>query len=352
VYSLYKKMKNDNNHIDFVALIGKYLAKEASADEIRSLEKWVEESEENKRLFNQHKQSWILSGINKENKKIDVDAEWDNLNSKLFGPKIESVPPLKIRKSQPGFPVLFRIAAAVVVLFGLSFLLYTFFLKPGSVELVASNEIKTETLTDGSIITLNRNSTVIYPDKFNKDIREVELAGDAYFEVEHNKNQPFVIKSQNIEIEVLGTSFYVNAHEKNPTVEVVVNSGGVALRSDTETQVVLKAGERGVFDKKTGQLIKEKNDDINFNSWKTRKLVFDDTELLEVVEKLNKVYNSNIEIINPGINECRITVTFDSMSLEAVLNILGETLDIFIEKSKDGYSISGEGCIIETGMLI
>ncbi len=218
--------------------------------------------------------------------------------------------------------------------------------------MVASNVIESETLIDGTVITLNRNSTLTYPEKFKKEIREVELSGDAYFEVEHNKNQPFVIKSQDIEIEVLGTSFYVNAHEKNATVEVVVNSGGVALRSDKQNQVVLKAGDRGVFDKKTRQLTRYKNEDINYNSWKTRMLVFDDTELLEVVDKLNEVYNTNIEIINPEINDCHITVTFDNMSIEAVLNILGETLDIIIEKSKQGYIISGEGCIIETGSLI
>jgi len=345
-------MKNDNNHIDFVALIGKYLAKEASPDEIMLLEKWVEENEENKKLFNQHKQSWILSGISKENKKIDVDTEWDNLNSKLFGPKIESAPPPKIRKFQPDLPIFFRIAAAVVVLFGLSFLLYTFFLKPGSVELVASNEIKTETLTDGSIITLNRNSIILYPEKFKKDIREVELSGDAYFDVEHNKNQPFVIKSQSAVIEVLGTSFYVDSHENNHTIEVVVSSGGVALKSGNVDQIILKAGERGTLYKNSGKLVKDKNRDINYNSWKTKKLIFDDSKLIEVVDKLNQVYNMKTEIINPEIYDCRITVTFDNMPLVAILNILGETLDIIIEKRDDGYYISGEGCLIDTGKLI
>jgi len=231
-------------------------------------------------------------------------------------------------------------------------LLYTFFLKPGSVELVASNEIKTETLTDGSIITLNRNSIILYPEKFKKDIREVELSGDAYFDVEHNKNQPFVIKSQSAVIEVLGTSFYVDSHENNHTIEVVVSSGGVALKSGNVDQIILKAGERGTLYKNSGKLVKDKNRDINYNSWKTKKLIFDDSKLIEVVDKLNQVYNMKTEIINPEIYDCRITVTFDNMPLVAILNILGETLDIIIEKRDDGYYISGEGCLIDTGKLI
>ena len=334
-------MKNDNNHIDYARLIGKYLAKEASAEEITALEKWVAESDENKDTFNKYKQSWILSGINKKNKKIDVESEWATLSSKLFRNRIEPAPSPKVKKLQPGIPLIFKIAAAVVVLFTVSFFLYNFFLKPGTVEMMATTTIKTETLSDGTTITLNRNSTFKYPKKFTKEVRKVELTGDAYFEVEHNKNQPFIIESQNIEIEVLGTSFYVDSHEDNSTVEVVVNSGGVALRSDKENQIILKAGDKGIFNKKTGKLFMEKNTDVNYNSWNTKLLVFDDTKLAEVVDKLNEVYDTNIEIINPEIDNYRITVTFDNMTIEAVINILRETLDIVIEKHDNGYLISG-----------
>jgi len=345
-------MKNDNNHIDYAALIGKYLAREADAEEIDLLEKWVKESEKNKATFNRFKQSWILSGINKQNKEINVDEEWAALTSKFFEQKIEPVSTTEVGKLNQGIPLFFKIAAAIVVLFTVTFFLYQFFLKPGMEQMMAVNVIETETLSDGTTITLNRNSILTYPEKFKKDVRKVELSGDAFFEVEHNKNQPFIIRSQSVEIEVLGTSFYIDAHENSPTVEVVVNSGGVALRAYKENQIILKAGDKGIFNKKTGQLIKEKNDDLNFDSWKTKMLVFDDTKLIEVVDKLNEVYNANIEIINPEINDCRITVTLDNMSLKAVLNILGETLDIIIGKSKQGYIISGEGCIIESGSLI
>jgi len=335
-------MKNDNNHIDYARLIGKYLAKEASAEEITALEKWVAESDENKDTFNKYKQSWILSGINKKNKKIDVEREWVTLSSKLFRNRIEPTPSPKVKELQPGIPLIFRIAAAVVVLFAVSFFLYNFFLKPGTVEMMAATTIETETLSDGTTITLNRNSTFKYPKKFTKDVRKVELTGDAYFEVEHNKNQPFIIESQNIEIEVLGTSFYVDSHEDIYAVEVVVNSGGVALRSDKENQIILKAGDKGIFNKKTGKLFMEKNTDVNYNSWNTKLLVFDDTKLAKVVDKLNEVYDTNIEIINPEIDNYRITVTFDNMTIEAVINILRETLDIVIEKHDNGYFISGE----------
>jgi len=335
-------MKNDNNHIDYAGLIGKYLAKEAGAEEITTLEKWVAESDENKDTFKKYKQSWILSGINKKNKKIDVESEWVTLSSKLFRNRIEPAPSPKVKELQPGIPLIFKIAAAVVVLFTVSFFLYNSFLKPGTVEMMATTTIETETLSDGTTITLNRNSTFKYPKKFKKDVRKVELTGDAYFEVEHNKNQPFIIESQNIEIEVLGTSFYVDSHEDNSTVEVVVNSGGVALRSDKENQIILKAGDKGIFNKKTGKLFMEKNTDVNYNSWNTKLLVFDDTKLAEVVDKLNEVYDTNIEITNPEIDNYRITVTFDNMTIEAVINILRETLNIVIEKHDNGYFISGD----------
>ena len=338
-------MKNDNNHIDYAGLIGKYLVKEATAEEINRLEKWVGESDENKDTFNKYKQSWILSGINKENMNIDLNAEWATLSSKLFEQRIDSVLSPKVRKPQPVFPMFLKTAAAVVILMAVTFFLYNFFMKPGTVEMMATNVVEIETLTDGTIITLNRNSTLSYPKQFEKDVRKVKLTGDAFFEVEHNKYQPFVIESQNIEIEVLGTSFYVDAHEENSTIEVVVNSGGVALRSDKEEQIILKAGDKGIFNKETGELFRERNEDVNYDSWKTKRLVFDDTELGEVINKLNLVYNAKIKILNPEVNNCRITVTFENMPLESVLNILRETLDITVEKQNDGYIVSGEGCI-------
>jgi len=337
-------MNNKNKHIDPHSLIGKYLTNEASKEEIALLEKWVVEDEANKKLFNDYKQAWSLSNMEKTRKEVGVNDEWKKLESKLFaGKTIQIDRNEKIRKT--GFNQYFKIAASVIVLLSLSFVLYYMFSNSGKEQFIADNLVKTTTLADGSEVTLNHNSTITYyKEKKKTKNRKVKLEGDAFFKVEPDASKPFIIETQNVEIEVLGTSFYVNSHENKPTIEVIVNSGKVALKAQKNKQVILTPGEKGIFNKETRELQEIENKDVNYIAWKTKHLEFENKRLTDVVYQISKTYHTDIKIGNPEISNCRITVIFDNQTLDAVLNILEETLDLRIEKQNGKVIISGDGC--------
>ncbi len=165
-----------------------------------------------------------------------------------------------------------------------------------------------------------------------------------FFQVKRNEEKPFIIEAENIEIEVLGTSFNVDARPDKQFVEVIVNTGKVALRSETGKEVILLKGERGIFSKETGDLVKEANKSKNYLAWKTKKLVFEDDRLADVVKDISEAYDLNIELARPALKDCRLTATYDNLSLDAILNILKETFDLSVVKKDNIILITGEGC--------
>ncbi len=149
-------------------------------------------------------------------------------------------------------------------------------------------------------------------------------------------------------MEVLGTSFYVSTDAAKGRVEVILTSGKVAVyHKDKPSEcIILEPGEKAEFSKAEGKISKSENDDVNYMAFKTKKLVFSDTPLSEVVLDLNKVYHSNIKIKNNNLANCPVTTTIDAdiSNLDGALNILNSTLFIKITKTNSGIEISGNGC--------
>ncbi len=138
----------------------------------------------------------------------------------------------------------------------------------------------------------------------------------------------------------------MNAYKDNPTVEINVESGLVALsgKEDMKDLIVMKAGSGGSYNKNQRELKLIPASDPNSISWKTRELFFDASTLREVVELLNKVYDTHIVIMNEELASCPITVTFRDQTLEAILNVLELTLDLQLTREGDEIRLDGEGC--------
>ncbi len=336
-------MNNEKQHIDFIDLIGKYLAKEASQEEIGMLEEWIKKDAENKKTFLGFKQTWSLSRVEQIDQQINLNEEWDQISSTLFGE--EEVDDVLQSETTPfDYNKFLRIAAIIVIVMTAGYFLFYLISNPSTEQLVAGNSTTTTTLPDGTEVTLNHNSILKYPKIFASNIRTVQLQGDAYFEVAHDLSKPFVIQTKNIQVEVLGTSFYINAKVEQPTVDVFVKTGKVAIIGNKKEKLFLTAGEKGTFDKSNGQLTKEENRDRNFISWKTGQLVFENESLVNVVDKINQTYHSNIMIDNPDIYYCMLTATFEEQPLEIILEVIQETFDLIIEQKNGKILISGNGC--------
>lgn len=310
-------MQKDDKHIE---LISKYLAGEATKEEISLLEKWVLENEANKRLFNTHKQAWILATTQNTSSKIDVNEEWNKINSQIFQPEAKVVPLPK----KNYIPLFLKIAAAVLLLIAAIVWLNPFESKPtGQVQKIALN--------DGSIIHVNKNSNIQYPDKFTGEKRMVTLNGDAFFEVNRDPKHPFVVKAQDITVEVLGTSFYIDSKKNEKFIKVIVRSGKVAMKSDKH-KIILEKGTSGIYNKISKRLLKTKNEQADYIAWVKYSFDFDNP-LSEVVQKLNETYDAHISIENEAMKDCPVTVKFTDQSLEAILNVLSTTLDIKIKQT-------------------
>lgn len=332
-------MSASNKHINYDELIARYLSGETSIDEVLRLESWVKEDELNKKHFIEFKRAWQLS--NSASKSIDTNKAWNKIEGSIVETgKDTNVIHIKAKKSNTIF---YRMAASIIVLLSVGLMLY-FLLSNKNVELIANDSTLTEWLIDGSEITLNVNSSLTVLKNFNKKERLVKLSGDAFFDVKPNPEKPFIINAGEATIKVLGTSFYVNAKTDSPEIEVTVTTGKVAMISETGEEINLIAGETGRYNKQIEQLVKEETKDQNVLSWKTRKIKFENTSLLEVISVLSKTYDVHIQFENSDLENCRLTANFDHQSLANVLLIIEETLDITSKKTDNTIILSGNGC--------
>jgi ferric-dicitrate binding protein FerR (iron transport regulator) len=340
-------METDQTY--FEDLMVRYFSGELDQEGMQILSEWVASSPENKKLFEDYAKTWQLIEQESIERSVDVDKEWRKFITPLQERTIADVEsdftnkaPIRNMK----YVRYARIAAVFILLTLSSIWLYTYFNKPGEKVLMASNQTVEATLPDGSHVTLNNGSTIKYPSEFAKDKRKISLQGEAYFDVAHDAAHPFIINSGNVCIEVLGTSFYVNTNGPGGNVEVVLTTGKVAVyyADKPEQKVILAPGERIEFPKANADFTKTVNTDENYMAWKTKKLVFSDQPLSNIVDQLNKVYHANISVSEPNLGDCRMTATFDHQELDAVLKVVEATLDVDIHKKGNTFVISGQGC--------
>ncbi len=338
-------MSREDTHKDFNHLIGRYLSGEMTPGEKASFEEQLRKDPDLKELVDEYRK--VLDSVDSlaQSASYDLDAEWELLRPMLPGYGTEKVKQLPGRTRTLTYYA-YRIAAVLILGLVLGFSWLYVSRMAGMERVVAREEPVEIMLDDGSQVTVNRNSTLRYKRKFLDGERQVFLSGEAWFEVARDTTRPFVIDAGEALVEVLGTSFNVNAYKENPVVEITVETGLVALSSknDQKELIIMKAGTAGTYHKKQKELTLLASSDPNNLSWKTRELYFDASSLQEVADLVNQVYGSYLVISNPDLATCEITVTFKNQSLEAVLKVLKETLDLQISHSGHEIRLDGEGC--------
>ncbi len=338
----------DNNAEDFEK-IADYLANESSTEDRSSLEAWLSEKEENKNLFDKVKKVWQASEICAESFCPNVESAWEKVKQAKDKPRQphfeeESVP--VAIDSRNWFPyVAASVALVLCVLVGWWAMKDAHFVQKMSFqnEKIEANEKGQLVLADGSKVWLNSNTRFYYPKAFEGE-RIVYLEGEAYFEIAKDEARPFVIYSGKSVTEVLGTSFNVNT--ENNAVTVTVVNGRVALypEGNKEGQVVLEKDDAGHFIKKDKLVRKKKNEDINYLSWQTGVLTFEDANLAAVAKALSRHYDTEVALSGKASESCRLTSSFKNQTLDEVLELIRLTLDIEIKKEKNRILLIGKGC--------
>ncbi len=340
-----RSMNPKEKNIDYHVLIAKVLANEATEEEINLVDQWILASERNSLLFEEYKQILLAVDHEKQSGEIDLDKEWAIMKSRMDSLGVKNVSPsIKTGFLLSSLRMNYVAAAAVaflVVFFGLKFI-KSF----NSIEFTTGALAEQIFLPDSSKVSLNAYSSIVYPKKFSKSERKISFKGEAYFEVAYDSEKQFRINTNEVLIEVLGTSFNLNAYKQMENIEVVVNTGKVAFRSveKENERVILEAGNKGIYSKKDRKISSSLNTDINFLSWKTRKLVFVNEEFGNIIHTLGNVYHMEIVIINEDLIPCRVTSTFDQLPFDAVLRILEATLGLRVEEKESVIYIDGPGC--------
>ena len=325
-------MSQEESHIEFNKLITKKLAGELSPDEERHFQEEMGRDPDKQALWEEYRKIWDSVGSVPPSSTYDLDAEWALIRAKLPGYGSEGVKTRTLQtrpvKTRGLVYYTYRIAAILIVglLLSLSWMYANRML--GMERVAASDEPVEVILEDGTLVTVNRYSTLRYKKEFVAEERKVFLTGEAWFEVARDTSRPFVVDAGAALVEVLGTSFNVNAYKEK----------------DQKDLIVMKAGSGGTYHKRQKELTLLASADPNKISWKTRELYFEGSTLQEVAELLNRVYGAELVIVNPGLSSCEITVTFKDQSLDAILTVLEKTLDLDISRSGDKIRLDGKGC--------
>lgn len=351
-------MESDRIYI----LIANRLAGETTPEEKEELNLWLEQSEENRKLFRQYELLWQRTQQLYKQDEPDVETCFHEFEKICF--------PLKNRRIS-----WMRYAAAIVIPVFLSvgaYLMFhnystgltevqeTFALNSQKVQLLLSDGQKYEltadrntairenhgitihqkgnvlnytsdtantvadpqvqyntlivprgaeyslVLADGTRIFLNSESELKYPVQFHGNERQVYLKGEAYFDVAKDTCKPFIVSVQQLDIRVLGTAFNVMAYADVPDIQTTLERGCVQVKGP-EGKLLLHPGMQAVFRKADASLIAYEVNTLLYTSWKDDKMVFENLRLEELLDRLGRWYDFTVFYLNPSVKDICLT---------------------------------------------
>jgi len=316
----------------FYDLLGRKLAGESDALELEELETLLQHHPELQLFYNQIITHWS------EVSDVDIDTAYAIHQEKMY-----PAPALSTKRGVVTWLKWSLAAAAVIVVLGAGWLILSRN-KPVTDKqtIVASgrDSRSTMTLPDGSIVRLNAKSKVSYGEGFGKTTREVFLTGEAYFEVTHNANVPFIVHTEEADIKVLGTKFNVRNYSNEHRMEAALLTGSIelTLHTDEQHKILLKPSDKIIVKKEaagdatitpdTGNKkveltsIKMQDSVIVETSWLNDKMAFYDKPFSEIALDLERQFDVTIEFKNKDISGYKYTGVYDEARAEDILKIL------------------------------
>lgn len=303
-------------------LLPRYCSGEATAEECRQVEEWIKQSEENYRIAKQIHTLYLVTDTMQVLSKVDTEKALSSVCQKMS--------PRTIRPKVTVVTWLQRVAAILFMPLLIAFGIQN--LKPRPVEVAQMIEVKTNPgmtttvyLPDGSVVHLNSESTLTYPSFFDQDKRRVTLQGEAFFEVQKDPEHGFVITAPHeTKIEVLGTSFNVEAFEKDAFVSTTLIEGKVRFdyrKNRRSAAVSMKPGQKLVYDSSSSRIQLTDTNGESEIAWKDGKIVFQATPLPEALRMLEKRFNVTFVLSNDRLRSEAFTGSFSHQRLERILEI-------------------------------
>ena len=305
---------------EFSKLLSNVLAGEASNDEKKSLQKMLLESSEQSLMYNQIKEYWDADVNLTSNR--DKDEFEANILAQL---NIEQdVQTSKFRK----FYV--RIASAAAILFFVATCslgyLYTF--APRQLYTYSAQGTPVEyTLEDGTKVKLNKNSSLTYKSDFGDKRRDVQLNGEAFFNVTKDKTKPFSVEAMGTKTEVLGTSFNVSTNKETGSVTTTLVEGSVRFIGEHCDQK-LKPGEEIIYDANSKKFETHKTDTQYNTAWVSGRYNYNNVTFADLANKLEQIYKLKIDISDSKIANRIVSASFlNEEPVEEILKALESELE-------------------------
>lgn len=310
----------EENNAYFELLFVKEVEGTLTASEKTELAEWIG-NPQRRIVYEEQKKLWALVDDLQKMKTIDKKKALKKVEARLFG-----------RSSVYYLKKLERVAAVLFIPLLLSalWMLYNSDLSGNFITETVFNTIEVPpgtrsslTLPDGTFVRLNAGSSLKYPVKFENRERQVELNGEAWFEVKKDEHHPFIVSTSDINIKVLGTSFNCSAYPNAKQIETALVEGKIEISGKSgKNKFLMEPGELAVFSKQEKTIETTQTNLDKHIAWTSGKLMFRDDPMTTVIEKLGRWYRVEFQVEEPEILNYTYSATFSGESLDQVLKML------------------------------
>ena len=273
---------------------------------------------------------------------------WDRIHQETIG-EIKEPQVVKLKKT---FTFIQKIAAAIIVFVLASAVVYLLNIGQNSSNQIAQNPKGKKSviyLEDGTKVWLNADSKISYSSSFEgKKERVVELEGEAFFDVAEDKTKPFIVKTTDLQVRVLGTAFNVRSFREEKKIETTLLRGRVEVnrnkKSSAAGTVILEKNQQAVFSKDSDVISVLAVKPYDIATWKDGVMVFDNTPFSEMTISLERWYGVEIKLKDESSKNCRFSTTFHNEPITKVLELLKASSGMDYEIKGKTIMIYGSLC--------
>lgn len=315
------------------SLLVKYLLGEATPEEGEKVSRWIAADPSHKSYADDLQKIWKESRRLAPPQPVDASAAWQRFVQSGKIPGDNGTRHVRIEVIEKIFP--WRAVAAAVFLLAAG--ICGWWALTGKEEIAglsikSGSIVRTDTLPDGSRVTLNKFSSLVLPGKWGRGSRVARLTGEAFFQVVHEPRRPFTVEIGSVTIRDVGTSFDVRS--VNGTTEVIVEDGAIIV-TDSARIIKAVAGEKVVIAAGHGGISKTTAGDKLYQYYRTKKFVCHKTPLPELVAALTEAYGVRVVIQGDAVRNLLLTTTFDNDDLNSILSVITKTFGLVAEKKGD-----------------
>ncbi len=305
---------------------------------------WRSLSKENEDIYNGIAVVFNDIELLPEYQKLDTNASWDDFRQTLeTGIQNDHEVPAGAASKPGNIRYLKRYASIAASLLLISWFAVRFFKADNTMRIATGPaQHKKITMPDGSQVLLNQNTEILYNKNKYSQNRVIDMVrGEAYFDVIHNNAYPFRINAFNFQIKDIGTSFNVKCDGKS--VLVTVSSGAVSLSDNLNKHTVtLRASQKGIGNVTSSEIISAANDQTNYKAWADHNFQFLNVTMAEVVKEVSEAYGTHILMADSTMGRKKITLAFRNQDIDSVMSIIGQTMQLKIEKKSGIFYLEEE----------